>query len=166
MDEILVPASVLAACFELTEARIRQLVKEGVIPRAKRGLYPLIAAVRGYLAFKRREFEQRQSASDPVRAKLLDARARSAEADADLKLGIAIRRDEALSVTQACVGVIVTRLEGLGGRLATELATMQDPALIAERIKRETREIRAAAVRELGSLGPKEPLHPRPPTAT
>lgn len=46
-----VPLPVLARFLNLTERRITQLAKEGIVTRSGRGQYPLAQSVRGYVTF-------------------------------------------------------------------------------------------------------------------
>ncbi len=50
----LVSIKELSEWLNLTPRRIQQLVKRGVIPKNKRGLYPLQDAVRSYIVFIRK----------------------------------------------------------------------------------------------------------------
>jgi phage terminase Nu1 subunit (DNA packaging protein) len=45
--------SQLAKLLEITEVRIRQLSKEGYIPKEKRNTYPTIGTIQGYIRFLR-----------------------------------------------------------------------------------------------------------------
>ena len=47
------PIGVIARLLDLSERRIQQLSREGVIPKADRGQYDLVGAVRGYVAYLR-----------------------------------------------------------------------------------------------------------------
>lgn len=44
-------ADFYARLFNVTERRVQQLAKEGIIPRAGRGKYPLIGTIQGYVKF-------------------------------------------------------------------------------------------------------------------
>lgn len=51
----------IAGILDISERRLQQLVKEGVIPKpATRGRYDLVEAVRGYVTFWRNKAEKRQ----------------------------------------------------------------------------------------------------------
>lgn len=88
----------------LTPRRVQQLAKQGVIPRANRGVYPLAACVRGYIQFLQRAIESGGAAQRrDEQAGLAQARARKADADAALaeldlaqKRGELVRRDDVL----------------------------------------------------------------------
>lgn len=47
----LVDVTMLSRLLNLTPQRVSQLTKEGVIPKASRGKYPLIQCVQGYIKF-------------------------------------------------------------------------------------------------------------------
>jgi len=47
------PIAVIAKLLDLTERRVYQLAKEGIIPRASAGKYELVGAVQGYIRFLR-----------------------------------------------------------------------------------------------------------------
>ena len=47
------PIGVIARLLDLSERRVQQLSRDGVIPKAERGQYDLVAAVRGYVAYLR-----------------------------------------------------------------------------------------------------------------
>ena len=44
-----VPLKTIARVCNVTERRVKQLVKEGVMPRHERGRYPFIRCVTGYI---------------------------------------------------------------------------------------------------------------------
>ena len=43
------PISVISSLLDISERRVQQLSKAGVIPKAARGRYELIGSVRGYI---------------------------------------------------------------------------------------------------------------------
>ena len=47
------PIGVIAKLLDLSERRVQQLSREGVIPKAERGQYDLIGSVRGYVRYLR-----------------------------------------------------------------------------------------------------------------
>jgi phage terminase Nu1 subunit (DNA packaging protein) len=51
MSSTTYPVSVIAKLFNMTERRVQQLAARGVIPKANRGQYDLVACVRGYISF-------------------------------------------------------------------------------------------------------------------
>jgi hypothetical protein len=47
--------AVIAKLLDLSERRIQQLGREGVIPKPERGQYDLVGAVRGYVNYLREQ---------------------------------------------------------------------------------------------------------------
>ena len=47
------PIAVIAKLLDLSERRVQQLSREGVIPKATRGQYDLVGSVRGYVRYLR-----------------------------------------------------------------------------------------------------------------
>ena len=48
-----VPLSTIAKLLDLTERRVNQLAKDGVLPKSARGRYELVPVVRAYIRFLR-----------------------------------------------------------------------------------------------------------------
>ena len=84
------PIGVIARLLDLSERRIQQLSREGVIPKAERGQYDLVAAVRGYVAYLRDLAVKAQAGAPDFgaeRARLIKAKADLAEMEADGRRG-------------------------------------------------------------------------------
>lgn len=74
-----VPVGTLAKLLLLTERRIQQLAKEGVIPKGPRGEYELVPSVQGYIRFLQEESRQGVGGSP----EMADSKTRLAKAKAD-----------------------------------------------------------------------------------
>jgi phage terminase Nu1 subunit (DNA packaging protein) len=61
------PIGVIAKLLDLSERRVQQLSREGVIPKAERGQYDLIGSVRGYVRYLRDQAVWTCPGSVPVR---------------------------------------------------------------------------------------------------
>lgn len=100
-----------AALLDLTERRVQQLAREGVIPKASHGRYPVAGAVRGYIGYLREEV--RRSTETAAGAALKATR------QAEIELRMAERQrelvpaDELIAVTQLIVGTLISRISGL-----------------------------------------------------
>lgn len=82
------PISVIARLLDLSERRIQQLSREGVIPKAERGQYDLIGSVRGYVRYLRDQALKAQAGAPDYaleRARFIRARADLAEMEAEEK---------------------------------------------------------------------------------
>lgn len=73
------PVSTIAKLFNLTERRVQQLASDGVIPKAERGKYDLVACVRGYIAF----LQDRAFGKEVIHVDAHQERARLLKAQAD-----------------------------------------------------------------------------------
>ena len=90
----LYPAKTIAKLFNLTERRVQQLAKEGIIPKAERGKYELIGAVQGYVKYLQdRAVGQHEAAPTDLNAE----KVRLTKAQADEKeLQVKVLRGELL----------------------------------------------------------------------
>lgn len=61
-------AAIIARLLDLTERRVQQLAREGVLPRGSRGKYPLVGVVRAYVRYLR-QAGTAEGAIDPDRLK-------------------------------------------------------------------------------------------------
>lgn len=74
------PAAFFARLFNLTERRIQQLAKDGIIPKAAQGKYPLIGVVQAYVKFLQErsltgEVSERDKDIKGLRSRLIEAQA-------------------------------------------------------------------------------------------
>jgi len=79
------PITVIARLLDLSERRVQQLVRDGVIPKAERGRYELVGAVRGYVRYLRDLVLKSETGGADYaseRARLVKARADLAEMEA------------------------------------------------------------------------------------
>ncbi len=82
MSNALYPVSTIAKLFDITERRVQQLAKDGVIPKPEKGKYELVASVRGYIKYlQERAYGKEISHSDAhfEKTRLLKAQADIAE---------------------------------------------------------------------------------------
>lgn len=87
-----VDVGTLAALLDLTDRRIHQLVREGVLPKAGRGKYPVADCVQAYVGYWQRQAEERAA---QVVIDYKAVRARKVQAEAELKeLELGLRRGE------------------------------------------------------------------------
>jgi phage terminase Nu1 subunit (DNA packaging protein) len=159
------PIAVIARLLDLTERRVQQLARDGVIPKAERGQYDLVAAVRGYIRYLREQAARAQTGQLDIggeRTRLVRAKADLAEMDA------ACRREELLGaeqVEQAWIAVLArvrSRLLVLPDRLAPRL--QEETSIAAKRGL--IREALAEALAELAALPVVAAADPAgPPTA-
>jgi len=115
------PLAVIAKLLDLSERRIQQLSREGVIPKATRGQYDLIGSVRGYVRYLRDQAVSAQAGAPDYaveRARFIRARADLAEMEAQQRRGSLIAADDAEAAWIAVLALLRTRLLSLPDRLA------------------------------------------------
>jgi phage terminase Nu1 subunit (DNA packaging protein) len=138
------PIGVIARLLDLSERRIQQLSREGVIPKAERGHYDLIGSVRGYVRYLRDQAQRAQAGAPDYaaeRARFIRARADLAEMEAEEKRRSLIAADEIEAAWIAVLVLLRTRLLALPDRLA--------PQVFDQPTVGDTRNLIRAAIREV-----------------
>lgn len=151
------PVDFFVQLFGLSARRVQQLANEGIIVKAGRGQYRLLASVRGYVTFL-----QERVSGDRKADGWRDERARLAREQADrialenaVSRGRLIQSDQVENVLSAAMAALSADLDGLPGRMATTVAGIDDPAIARATLQDETRRIRrsfAQSVAELAEL--------------
>ena len=135
------PVKTIAALLRLTERRVQQLSKEGVIPKAERGRYELAPAVQGYIAYLQDRLAPREGDDDPDRIDYHLEKARKTKAEADMA------EMEAAKMRGDLVDAIEMRdaLELVMSEVKTKLLN-NTPVRIAARTKTEKKEAKIKAI--------------------
>lgn len=118
------PIGMIARLLDLSERRVQQLSREGVIPKAERGQYDLIGSVRGYVRYLRDQATKAQAGAPDYaaeRARFIRARADLAEMEAEEKRGALIAAEEIEAAWIAVLELLRTRLLALPDRLAPQV---------------------------------------------
>ena len=138
------PIGVIARLLDLSERRVQQLSREGVIPKAERGQYELIGSVRGYVRYLRDQALKAQAGAPDYaaeRARFIRARADLAEMEAEEKRHSLIAAEQIEAAWIAVLALLRTRLLALPDRLA--------PHLFDQPTVGDTRNLIRAAIREV-----------------
>jgi phage terminase Nu1 subunit (DNA packaging protein) len=137
------PIGVIARLLDLSERRIQQLSREGVIPKAERGQYDLVAAVRGYVAYLR-DLAVRAQAGAPdfgvERARLIKAKADLAEMEAEGRRGELLPAEAVETAWTAVLARLRARLLVLPDRLAPLCHEETTIAGVRDQIRKAVRE--------------------------
>lgn len=148
-----VEAKVIATLFGLTVRRIQQLTQDGIIKTEQAGRqrrYDLLDTVRRYIAYLQDKCNSKGGSKDDT-----ENESRKLKADADLKAtkaaiaemellelqGEMHRSEDVEAMTTDLVFTIRSMMLALPGRLAIDLAAIDKPAEISERIKQEVNTI-------------------------
>lgn len=135
--------AVIAKLLDLSERRVQQLSREGVIPKATRGQYDLVGAVQGYVRYLRDQAVKAQAGAPDYaseRARFIRARADLAEMEAEEKRGALIAAEDAEGAWIAVLALLRTRLLALPDRLAPRLHADASPAGVRDRMRAALRE--------------------------
>lgn len=135
------PVSTIAKLLMLSDRRVQQLTKDGVIPKAERGRYELAPAVQGYIRF----LQERSLRSDasPIDYHVEKARLTKAQAD-QAEIELAKARSDVASVSQ-----IERNLSGLFAEVKTNLRNIPDRVVSSLIGMTDEREFKTVMLREI-----------------
>lgn len=134
---------VLAKLFNLTERRVQQLAKEGVIPKAERGKYELVGSVRGYVKYLQERAEGRGVAPQDLhteRARLVKAQADKTEIEVAEMGRALIPAKRVIEAWEQLVAAFRARCLALPSKLAPQLAAVNEIREIQHHIAGGVRE--------------------------
>lgn len=135
------PVGTIAKLLMLSDRRVQQLTKEGVIPKAERGRYELAPAVQGYIRYlQERSLRSDQSPIDyhTEKARLTKAQADREEVEAAKAMG------EVVSVKQ-----VETNLANLFAEVRANFRNVPDRVVSALIGSTDEREVKAVLLREI-----------------
>lgn len=129
---------------------ITRLFQEKIFTKNKKGKYDLAKTVQAYLEYK----THGQVNTERIKGKnrLDDAKAEKEELIVSKLKGESILIEDAKIAINEAMVIIGTQLDGVGGRMASELAGISEPAIIRKKLLNETRRIREAAADRLARL--------------
>lgn len=137
------PIGVIARLLDLSERRVQQLSREGVIPKAERGQYDLVGAVRGYVAYLREQAVRAQAGAPDFgaeRARLIKAKADLAEMEADGRRGELLPAEAVEAAWTSVLARLRARLLVLPDRLAPLCFEETTIAEVRDQIRQAVRE--------------------------
>lgn len=143
------PVGTIAKLLRMTDRRVQQLAKEGVIPKAERGRYDLVPSVQGYIKYLQERAVDAGGSDGAINYQ--NEKARRMRADADLKemavqqlRGSLIDADEAAAVTALLMSELKTKLlNNAPVRIAAAGKSTKTEAALKRIIKAELSEIMA-----------------------
>lgn len=147
-------AATLAAAFGITARRVQQLAADGVLPKSGRGKYPLVEAVRAYVAHALAGQSATNEPDDLVEARrlLLVEQTRRERRQNDLAEGRMIPRADVEQAQVTALAAVIGLVESLPGRTAGQLAGMSHAAEIRMYLLGEVRQVRQLMAERLGAL--------------
>lgn len=144
-----VPVGTLAKLLNLTEVRIQQLAKLGVVVKGERGRYDLWASIKGYVAYLQSRNVSRPGSGvvateggevtgedyQKHRARLYKAKADAAELEASLLRGRLHDADAVRKVTEDMISSARAKLLGVKRKAAGKVIGLTDLAAIEAAIE-------------------------------
>ena len=117
----------IAKLLKLSERRIQQLAKEGVIPKAERGKYDLIGSVQGYIDYLKAKVGGEFTAEEVLKNKnkLLKAKAELAEIDKMKASGELIPKEEVKRTWLELVQKVKQKLLSIPNKVAPVVVTVK-----------------------------------------
>ena len=117
----------IAKLLKLSERRIQQLAKEGVIPKAERGKYDLIGSVQGYIDYLKAKVGGEFTAEEVLKNKnkLLKAKAELAEIDKMKATGELIPKEEVKRTWLELVQKVKQKLLSIPNKVAPVVVTIK-----------------------------------------
>ena len=150
----------------LTPRRVQQLAKEGVIPKASRGKYPLDESIQAYIRFLQEKVSHRDTSDIKREIALEELRARKDRNDENDGLRVPLEEVDAL--ISAVAVQFGTMVGALGARLESDLAGVEDREEIRGIIDRAAKDVRTETADRLLACtegGPKQRRRLRQATA-
>ena len=127
------PVGTIAKLLLLTDRRVQQLVKEGVIPKTEKNRYDLAPAVQGYIRFlQERTIGNAASPADfhVEKARLVKAQADKAEMEASELSGKLVRADEVKKELYEAITDCKNRLLSIPSKAAPIVANETEPGVV------------------------------------
>jgi phage terminase Nu1 subunit (DNA packaging protein) len=131
----------ISKLLDLTPRRVQQLAKEGVIPRAERGRYELVLAVRGYIRYlKERSLNPGVISFDEVRARKTAAEAEMAELELSERKKQLVPMEDVAEKWLELISTCRTKILSMPAKLAGVVAVEDNPAVCKSIIEEQTTE--------------------------
>jgi phage terminase Nu1 subunit (DNA packaging protein) len=131
----------ISKLLDLTPRRVQQLSKEGVIPKAERGRYELVPAVRGYIRYlKERSINPGVVSFDEVRARKTAAEAELVEIELKERRNSLVPVSDVIDAWLELVAACKSRMLSMPAKLAPVVAVEDNPAICKRIIEEQTLE--------------------------
>ncbi|MDB2414197.1 hypothetical protein N9W34_00320 [Rickettsiales bacterium] len=133
------PVSTIAKLFGLSERRVQQLAREGVIPKPEKNQYELIGCVRSYINYlQQRAFGQGVAPQDThlERARLLKAQADMAEIELAERTGELVTVERVEADWSQMVTACRAKMLSIPTKTAYQISNLKDTHEIEKFLKR------------------------------
>lgn len=121
LEDINLPPGAVAELLGITQARLRQLVDEGVAVKASRGSYSLKGCVRGYIRYLQKLKEGTEERAEAA-TRLTKVRADREELSLEVRRKTLVPAEDVDQALMEAAVSLVSLLDGAAARIASELA--------------------------------------------
>ena len=130
------PLGTISKLLDLSERRVQQLSREGIIPKSERGRYELVPAVQGYIRYLRdRSLDVGVVSIDVARQRKTAAEAELAEIELAKARADVVSIDDVALQWDALLGACRTRLLGVPTKVAPMVAVETDQSLVKDTLE-------------------------------
>ena len=130
------PLGTISKLLDLSERRVQQLSREGIIPKAERGRYELVPAVQGYIRYLRdRSLEVGVVSIDVARQRKTAAEAELAEIELAKARADVVGIEDVAKQWDTILTGVRTRLLAMPTKVAPMVAPETDQSLVKEVIE-------------------------------
>jgi hypothetical protein len=136
----------------LSNERIRQLVKDGYIPKPAKNSYPLVGVVQGYIRFLRDE--DRRSSKTAAESGLKAARQKEVELRIAERSRDLIDVREHSDIVDEMAGMFVAGLSALPARVTKDMSMRRQIEAGCDSIRNDIAALAAEKARDVGAGGP------------
>lgn len=152
-----IPVASAARLLMMGAERIRQLVKDGYIPKGRRGYVPLVGAVQGYIRF--RDDADRRANKSAAESRVRDARAQEIELRNKVRLRELVPVAECHEVMDVFFAACVSELDGMAARITRDIPMRRkiDDEIRAARLRMAEKMKLSAKTLETGRSGSNNP---------
>jgi len=137
------PVGTIAKLLMISDRRVQQLTKEGVIPKAERGRYELAPVVQGYIRFlQERSIGKEVGTIDYniEKARLVKNQADKAELEVETLNGNLISKADVLDAWESMLVDIKTKILTIPAMISPVVATEDVPGVVQELLDRALRD--------------------------
>ena len=138
------PVGTIAKLFMMTERRVQQLVKKGIIPKNERGRYELVPVVQGYVRYLQ-EIAQGKTIDTTdyhaEKARLVKLQADKAHLEVEEIADRLVRSSDVRTEWEALLGTIKTRLLAVPSKAAPLVVSQTDPGAVMDLLDSQIREV-------------------------
>jgi phage terminase Nu1 subunit (DNA packaging protein) len=125
MESKTVSLAKLAALLDLTERRVQQLAKEGVLPKAGRGRYDPVVCIHAYIRYLRARADDGETSLTDERTKLTKIKREKAETELSIIREEFIHREKAREAWGRVIMAVRSRLLSIPTKSAPLLANVK-----------------------------------------